>query len=92
MAADARRKSVGSTAPRRIYGVTESRVSETGEFTPDGRISTIREDSNFESHMMEGGVVTEAGTEPSVAGLVYIAAHNPDAGENEADDGKRFPE
>jgi pimeloyl-ACP methyl ester carboxylesterase len=26
-----------------------------------------------------------------VAGLVYIAAHMPDAGENEAADGKRFP-
>jgi hypothetical protein len=24
-------------------------------------------------------------------GLVYVAAHMPDAGENEADDGKRFP-
>lgn len=34
---------------------------------------------------------TEAGTYPSVAGLVYIAAHMPDAGENEGDDGKRFP-
>jgi len=32
-----------------------------------------------------------AGTEPSVAGLVYVAAHMPDAGEDEADDGKRFP-
>src|SRR3989475_5176978 len=30
-------------------------------------------------------------TDPSVAGLVYVAAHMPDAGENEADDGKRFP-
>src|ERR1700676_1131081 len=38
-----------------------------------------------------GAVITEAGTDPSVAGLVYIAAHMPDAGENEADDGKRFP-
>src|SRR5882762_8970870 len=38
-----------------------------------------------------GAVITEAGTHPSVAGLVYIAAHMPDAGENEADDGKRFP-
>jgi len=36
-------------------------------------------------------VITEAGTDPTVAGLVYIAAHMPDAGENEADDGKRFP-
>src|SRR6185295_19687033 len=35
--------------------------------------------------------ITEAGTDSSVAGLVYIAAHMPDAGENEADDGKRFP-
>jgi pimeloyl-ACP methyl ester carboxylesterase len=26
-----------------------------------------------------------------VVGLVYIAAHMPDAGEDEADDGKRFP-
>ena len=34
--------------------------------------------------------ITEAGTHRSVAGLVYIAAHMPDAGENEADDGKRF--
>ena len=29
--------------------------------------------------------------DPSIAGLVYVAAHMPDAGENEADDGKRFP-
>jgi pimeloyl-ACP methyl ester carboxylesterase len=42
-------------------------------------------------HSYGGAVITEAGTHPSVAGLVYIAAHMPDAGENEADDGKRFP-
>jgi len=42
-------------------------------------------------HSYGGAVITEAGTEPSVVGLVYIAAHMPDAGENEADDGKRFP-
>lgn len=42
-------------------------------------------------HSYGGAVVTEAGTDGSVAGLVYIAAHMPDAGENEADDGKRFP-
>jgi pimeloyl-ACP methyl ester carboxylesterase len=43
------------------------------------------------AHSYGGAVITEAGDEPSVAGLVYIAAHMPDAGENEADDGKRFP-
>jgi pimeloyl-ACP methyl ester carboxylesterase len=43
------------------------------------------------AHSYGGAVITEAGTDPSVAGLVYIAAHMPDPGENEADDGKRFP-
>ncbi len=43
------------------------------------------------SHSYGGAVITEAGTDPSVVGLVYVAAHMPDAGENEADDGKRFP-
>jgi pimeloyl-ACP methyl ester carboxylesterase len=42
------------------------------------------------AHSYGGAVITEAGTDPSVAGLVYIAAHMPDAGENEAD-GKKFP-
>src|SRR6201989_476207 len=43
------------------------------------------------AHSYGGAVITEADTDPSVVGLVYIAAHMPDAGENEADDGKRFP-
>lgn len=43
------------------------------------------------AHSYGGSVITEAGEEPSVAGLVYIAAHMPDAGESEAADGKRFP-
>src|SRR6195256_365640 len=42
-------------------------------------------------HSYGGSVITEAGTAPSVAGLVYVAAHMPDAGESEAADGKRFP-
>ncbi|MEO8736958.1 MAG: alpha/beta hydrolase [Edaphobacter sp.] len=42
-------------------------------------------------HSYGGAVITEAGTDPSVAGLVYVAAHMPDAGEKESDDGKRFP-
>src|SRR5947208_9976602 len=43
------------------------------------------------AHSYGGAVITEAGTDPLVVSLVYIAAHMPDAGENEADDGKRFP-
>jgi pimeloyl-ACP methyl ester carboxylesterase len=43
------------------------------------------------AHSYGGSVITEAGTAPSVVGLVYVAAHMPDAGESEAADGKRFP-
>ncbi len=43
------------------------------------------------AHSYGGAVITEAGTDATVAGLVYIAAHMPDAGENESDDGKRYP-
>ena len=43
------------------------------------------------AHSYGGAVVTEAATDPKVAALVYVAAHMPDAGENEADDGQRFP-
>jgi pimeloyl-ACP methyl ester carboxylesterase len=43
------------------------------------------------AHSYGGSVITEAGTDSSVAGLVYIAAHMPDAGESESGDGKRFP-
>ncbi len=43
------------------------------------------------AHSYGGAVITEAGTRPSVVGLVYVAAHMPDSGEKESEDGKRFP-
>jgi pimeloyl-ACP methyl ester carboxylesterase len=43
------------------------------------------------AHSYGGAIITEAGTDPSVAGLVYVAAHMPDSGEKESEDGKRFP-
>src|SRR3954452_5776322 len=43
------------------------------------------------AHSYGGAVITEAANDPKVMALVYVAAHMPDAGENEADDGKRFP-
>src|SRR5271168_3108181 len=43
------------------------------------------------AHSYGGAVITEAGTNPLVAGLVYVAAHMPDSGEKESDDAKRFP-
>jgi pimeloyl-ACP methyl ester carboxylesterase len=43
------------------------------------------------AHSYGGAVATEAGNNPSVVAVVYVAAHMPDAGESEAEDGKRFP-
>jgi pimeloyl-ACP methyl ester carboxylesterase len=43
------------------------------------------------AHSYGGTVITEAGTDPHVIALVYMAAHEPDAGETEASNGKRFP-
>jgi len=43
------------------------------------------------AHSYGGSVITEAGMDATVAGLVYVAAHMPDVGESEALDGKRFP-
>jgi pimeloyl-ACP methyl ester carboxylesterase len=42
-------------------------------------------------HSYGGSVITAAGNDHNVAGLVYIAAHAPDAGESEAGNGKRYP-
>ena len=42
-------------------------------------------------HSFAGTVITEAGTDPRVAGLVYVAARAPDAGEDYAALAKRFP-
>jgi pimeloyl-ACP methyl ester carboxylesterase len=43
------------------------------------------------AHSYGGTVITEAGTDPHVIALVYMTAHEPDAGETEASNGKRFP-
>jgi pimeloyl-ACP methyl ester carboxylesterase len=43
------------------------------------------------AHSYGGAIITEAGNDPHVVGLVYIAAHAPDKGENEAANGKLYP-
>jgi pimeloyl-ACP methyl ester carboxylesterase len=42
-------------------------------------------------HSYGGSIITEAGIHPNVVGLVYVAAHAPDVGENESALGKRMP-
>jgi len=42
-------------------------------------------------HSYGGSIITEAGVHPKVVGLVYVAAHAPDVGEDEATLGKKTP-
>jgi pimeloyl-ACP methyl ester carboxylesterase len=42
-------------------------------------------------HSFGGAVITQAGTDPHVAGLVYIAAHAPDAGESTGSNKNKIP-
>ena len=72
--------------------VQEPETSFTADVAATRRIIALQDGPCIlVAHSYGGAVITEAGTEPSVAGLVYVAAHMPDSGENEADDGKRFP-
>ena len=72
--------------------VQEPETSFQDDVTAVKRILALQDGpSVLVGHSYGGAVITEAGTDPSVVGLVYIAAHMPDAGENEAGDGKRFP-
>src|SRR5580693_6440331 len=72
--------------------VQEPETSFHDDVTAVKRILALQDGpSILVAHSYGGAVITEAGTDPSVVRLVYVAAHMPDAGENEADDGKRFP-
>jgi pimeloyl-ACP methyl ester carboxylesterase len=72
--------------------VQEPETSFQDDVTAVKRILALQDGpSILVAHSYGGAIITQAGTDPSVAGLVYVAAHMPDAGENEADDGKRFP-
>ena len=43
------------------------------------------------AHSYGGSIITEAGVDPKVAGLVYVAAHAPAVGEDESDLGRQYP-
>ena len=76
----------------KVTMVQEPETSFQDDVTAVRRILALQDGpSILVAHSYGGAVITEAGTDPSVAGLVYVAAHMPDAGEKESDDGKRFP-
>src|ERR1700759_5828909 len=66
--------------------VQEPETSFQDDVTAVKRILALQDGpSILVAHSYGGAVITEAGTDPSVAGLVYVAAHMPDAGEKESD-------
>jgi pimeloyl-ACP methyl ester carboxylesterase len=72
--------------------VQEPETSFQDDVTAVKRILALQDGpSILVAHSYGGSVVTEAGRDPSVVGLVYVAAHMPDAGESESEDGKLFP-
>src|SRR5438552_15086071 len=72
--------------------VQEPETSFQDDVTAVKRILAVQDGpSILVGHSYGGAVITEAGMDPSVVGLVYIAAHMPDLGEKKSDDGKRFP-
>jgi pimeloyl-ACP methyl ester carboxylesterase len=72
--------------------VQEPETSFQDDVTAVKRILALQDGpSILVAHSYGGAVITEAGSDPSVTGLVYIAAHMPDSGEKESEDGKRFP-
>src|SRR6202048_646614 len=72
--------------------VQEPETSFQDDVTAVKRILALQDGpSILVAHSYGGAIITEAGMDPSVVGFVYIAAHMPDAGEKESDDGKRFP-
>jgi len=72
--------------------VQEPETTFNDDVTATRRILALQDGPTIlVAHSYGGAVITEAGTVPSVVGLVYVAAHMPDAGEKESEDGKRFP-
>src|SRR6201994_2817953 len=72
--------------------VQEPETSFQDDVTAVKRILALQDGpSILVAHSYGGSVITEAGTDPSAAGLVYVAAHMEDTGETEAGDGKLFP-
>jgi pimeloyl-ACP methyl ester carboxylesterase len=72
--------------------VQEPETSFQDDVTAVKRILALQDGPTvLVAHSYGGSIITEAGTDPSVAGLVYVAAHMPDSGEKESEDGMHFP-
>jgi pimeloyl-ACP methyl ester carboxylesterase len=72
--------------------VQEPETSFADDVTATKRILDLQDGPTLlVGHSYGGSVITEAGVHPKVVGLVYVAAHAPDVGEDEAALGKKTP-
>src|SRR6478736_8311996 len=76
----------------RVTMVQEPETSFADDVTAAKRILDLQDGPTLlVGHSYGGSIITEAGVHPNVAGLVYVAAHAPDVGENESALGKKTP-
>lgn len=72
--------------------VQEPETSFAGDVAAAKRVLDLQDGPTIlVGHSYGGSVITEAGVHPNVVGLVYVAAHAPDVGEDEATLGKKTP-
>jgi pimeloyl-ACP methyl ester carboxylesterase len=76
----------------KVSMVQEPETSFADDVTATRRVLDLQDGPTLlVGHSYGGSIVTEAGVHPKVAGLVYIAAHAPDVGEDEGALGKKTP-
>ena len=72
--------------------VQEPETSFAGDVAATKRVLDLQDGPTLlVGHSYGGSIITEAGVHPKVAGLVYVAAHAPDVGEDESALGKKTP-
>jgi pimeloyl-ACP methyl ester carboxylesterase len=72
--------------------VQEPETSFADDVTAAKRILDLQDGPTLlVGHSYGGSIITEVGLHPKVAGLVYVAAHAPDVGEEEGTLGKQTP-
>ena len=72
--------------------VQEPETSFAGDVAATKRVLDLQDGPTLlVGHSYGGSIITEAGVHPNVVGLVYVAAHAPDVGEDEATLGKKTP-
>ena len=72
--------------------VQEPETSFADDVTATKRVLDLQDGPTLlVGHSYGGSIITEAGVHPNVVGLVYVAAHAPDVGEDEAALGKKTP-